>query len=159
MEVDIIVWIVVLAAAVVIEIISLGLTSIWFAGGALSALIVAILGGPLWLQIICFVIISVLLLLFTRPIAVKYFNKDREKTNVDSIVGKQGIVQTEINNLKGTGVVSIAGMEWSAKSSDDTVILPQGTVVEVVEVSGVKVICKPEAVPVATQTMPVQNAE
>ena len=100
MDYQMIAWIVVLIVAVVFEIITLGLSSIWFAGGPLVALIVAALGGPLWLQIVLFVVVSVLLLLFTRPIAVKYFNKDRVRTNAESIVGKQGIVLAEVDNLR-----------------------------------------------------------
>lgn len=143
MEIDMIVWIVALIVAIVVEIISMGLTSIWFAGGALIALIAAALNGPIWLQVACFVVISVLLLVFTRPIAVKYFNKDRIRTNAESIVGKQAIVISTLNNLQGIGQVSVEGQEWSAKSLNDDEVLEQGSVVEVVAISGVKLICKP----------------
>ena len=145
MDYQMIAWIVVLIVAVVFEIITLGLSSIWFAGGALVALIVAALGGPLWLQIVFFVAVSVLLLLFTRPIAVKYFNKDRVRTNAESIVGKQAIVLAEVNNLKGVGQVSVGGQEWSARCVSDDRVLEEGSVVEVVAISGVKLICKPTA--------------
>ncbi|MBO5985767.1 MAG: NfeD family protein [Lachnospiraceae bacterium] len=143
MDYAMIAWIVVLIAAVVIEIITLGLSSIWFAGGALVALIVAAFHGPLWLQIACFVVVSLLLLIFTRPIAVKYFNKDRVRTNAESIVGRQGIVKNEVNNLKGTGMVTVGGQEWSAQSAEENEVLTEGSVVEVVAISGVKLICTP----------------
>ena len=84
-------WLAVLAVLLVIEIATLGLTTIWFAGGALIAFLVSLAGGPLWLQITLFLIVSVVLLLFTRPLALKYMNKGVEKTNVDSIPGKSGI--------------------------------------------------------------------
>lgn len=84
-----IIWLVILAVLVVIEIITLGLTTIWFAGGALVALVVSLLGGPVWLQILLFLIVSVVLLIFTRPLAVRYMNKNQQKTNVDSIPGKR----------------------------------------------------------------------
>ena len=142
MEVEMIVWIVLLIVAVVVELITMGLTSIWFAGGALVALIASALNGPLWLQIACFVVVSVLLLLFTRPIAVKYFNKDRVKTNAESIVGQQAIVLSQVDNLQGIGQVSVGGQEWSARSVSDDEILEPGNVVEVVAISGVKLICK-----------------
>lgn len=143
MDYDMIAWIVVLIAAVIIEIITLGLSSIWFAGGALVALIVAAFHGPVWVQIACFVVVSLLLLFFTRPIAVKYFNKDRVRTNAESVVGRQGIVKNEVNNLKGLGMVTVGGQEWSAKSAQDNEVLTEGSVVEVVAISGVKLICTP----------------
>lgn len=149
MDYEMIVWIAVLIAAVGIEIITLGLSSIWFAGGALMALIVVAFHGPIWLQIACFVVVSFLLLIFTRPIAVKYFNKDRVRTNVESIVGKQAIVLAEVSNLKGCGKVSVGGQEWSARSASDDVILEEGSVVQVIAISGVKLICKPTDKPSA----------
>ena len=90
-----------------------------------------------------FFVVSIVLLIFTRPIAVKYFNKNRVRTNVESAVGKQAIVLKEVSNLKGTGKVSLSGQEWSARSSDDDTELEEGSVVEVVAISGVKLICKP----------------
>ena len=80
-----IIWLVVLAILLVIEFLTLGLTTVWFAGGALVAFLVSLAGGPLWLQLLLFIAVSVVLLLFTRPLAVKYLNKDVQKTNVDSI--------------------------------------------------------------------------
>ena len=143
MDYEMITWIAVLIIAVVVEIITLGLSSIWFAGGALIALIVAALHGPIWLQVICFLVVSFLLLIFTRPIAVKYFNKDRVRTNAESVVGKQAIVISEVSNLKGTGRVTVGGQEWSARSAIEDVEFQEGDVVEVVAISGVKLICKP----------------
>ena len=99
----VIVWLAILIILVVIEIFTLGLTTIWFAGGALVAILVAALGGPVWLQIIIAAVVSAVLLFFTRPIAMKYFNRDRERTNAESLVGRQAIVISEINNLQGIG--------------------------------------------------------
>ncbi len=135
-------WLAVLILAIIIEAISLGLTSIWFAGGALVALAAAILNAPLWLQIILFFAVSLLLLFFTRPIAVKYFNKERIRTNVESLVGRQAIVISEIDNLQGIGQVTVGGQEWSARSYEEDKKLSVGTVVNVVAVSGVKLIVK-----------------
>ncbi|MBP5222301.1 MAG: NfeD family protein [Lachnospiraceae bacterium] len=142
MNTQIIVWIAILIISIVVELITLGLTSIWFAGGALIALIAAAVGGPLWLQIISFVVVSLLLLIFTRPVALKYFNKDRVRTNVESLVGKQAVVLSKVDNLQGTGQVSVGGQEWSARSADDGQVLEQGDVVSVVAISGVKLICR-----------------
>ena len=92
------------------------------------------------LQILIFLIVSGLLLYFTRPVAVKYFNRDRIRTNVESMIGRQAIVISEINNLEGIGQVNTGGMEWSARSSYHNVVLPAGTVVTVLGVDGVKLI-------------------
>ena len=134
------IWLVVFVACIVIEIITLGLTTIWFAGGALIAAAGAALGAPLWLQAALFVTVSQVLLYFTRPIAVKYFNKDRVKTNAESLVGKQAIVTSEIDNLQGIGQVTVGGQEWSARSTAEGVTLPVGSVVIIRAISGVKLM-------------------
>jgi len=142
---EIMFWLIILIASVVIEIFTLGLTSIWFAGGAVLAVIAAALHLPLALQIILFLAVSLLLLFFTRPVAVKYFNKDRVKTNAESLVGRQAIVISEIDNLQGTGQVTVGGQEWSARSQDEQMKLPVGMVVQVVAINGVKLIVRKDA--------------
>lgn len=134
------IWLIVFVACIVIEIITMGLTTIWFAGGSLVAAVGAALGAPLWLQIVFMVLVSLVLLYFTRPIAVKYFNKDRVKTNVESLVGKQAIVISEIDNLQGIGQVTVGGQEWTARMVDDGITLPVGSVVIVRSISGVKLM-------------------
>ncbi len=140
----VIIWLVILIAAIVIEVATLGLTTIWFAGGALIALLAAVVHAPIALQILLFLIISLVLLFFTRPVAMKYFNKNRERTNAESLVGKQAIVISEINNLQGIGTVTVNGQEWSARSLDDTAIAAQ-KIVEIVSINGVRLIVKPIA--------------
>ena len=132
-------WLIALVLSIVIEIATLGLTTIWFAGGALLAVIAAALGLPLVVQIVLFFAVSLLLLYFTRPVAVKYFNKDRVKTNAESLVGKQAIVISEIDNLQGIGQVTVTGMEWSARTAEGMTI-PVGSVVNIVAINGVKLI-------------------
>ena len=102
-------WLILLIILVAIEIATMGLTTIWFAGGAFVAIIAAALNTPLYVQITLFLIVSVVLLLFTRPIAMKYFNKDRIKTNAESLIGKQAVVTEDIDNLLAVGLVSING--------------------------------------------------
>ena len=99
---------------------------------------------PIALQVVLFFAVSVILLYFTRPIAVKYFNKDRIKTNAESLVGRQAIVISEIDNLQGIGQVTVGGQEWSARSVEDDVKLPVGTVVDVMAINGVKLMVKPD---------------
>lgn len=137
---EVTIWLAVLVVCVGIEIATMGLTTIWFAGGALVSAILAALNAPLWLQIVAFFVVSLILLYLTRPVAVKYFNKDRVKTNVESLIGRQAIVISEINNLQGIGQVTVGGQEWSARSVKDDVQLPVGSVVVVRSVSGVKLI-------------------
>ena len=138
----VILWLVVLIVSIGVEVATLGLTSIWFAGGAVVAVIVAAVHGPVWLQILLFFAVSLLLLFFTRPVAVRYFNKDRVRTNVESMIGRQAIVTSEIDNLQGIGQVTVGGQEWSARTEADGMNLQPGTVVDIVAVNGVKLIVK-----------------
>lgn len=134
------IWLVILVLLVVIELLTMGLTTVWFAGGALVATLASLAGMPPAIQIILFLVVSGLLLFFTRPIAVKYFNKDRVRTNAESLVGRQAIVISEIDNLQGIGQVNVGGMEWSARSRDENITLPVGAVVVVLAIDGVKLI-------------------
>ena len=134
------IWLIVFVACVAIEIVTMGLTTIWFAGGSLMAAVVSAIGAPLWLQLILFFGVSLLLLYLTRPIAVKYFNKDRVKTNAESLVGQQAIVISEIDNLQGIGQVSVNGQEWSARTVEEGITLTEGSVVIVRAISGVKLM-------------------
>lgn len=135
-------WLVLLIVAIVAEVLTMGLTTIWFAGGSLIAIFAAVLHAPIWLQVVLFFLVSLLLLAFTRPVAVKYFNRDRVRINVESMVGRQAVVTGEIDNIQGIGQVTLSGQEWSARSTDDRVRIPVGSVVDVVSVSGVKLIVK-----------------
>ena len=135
-----VVWLGILVVLVVIELLTMGLTTIWFAGGALVAALISIPGTPLIIQILFFLIVSILLLYFTRPIAIKYFNRDRTRTNVESLIGRQAIVISEINNVEGIGQVNTGGMEWSARSSYHNIVIPVGAVVTVLGIDGVKLI-------------------
>ena len=133
-------WLVALVLFILIEIATMGLTTIWFAGGALVAVIASALGLPLVVQIVLFFAVSFVLLYFTRPMAVKYFNKDRVKTNAESLVGRQAIVISEIDNLQGIGQVTVGGMEWSARTAEAGVRLDVGSVVNIIAINGVKLI-------------------
>ncbi len=144
MDMVLIFWMVILILCIVIEVLTLGLTTIWFAAGALVAIFAALLYAPIFVQVILFLLVSLTLLFFTRPIAVKYFNRDRVKTNVESMVGRQAIVTGEIDNVQATGQVTVSGQEWSARSWDDKVRIPAGAVVVVVAISGVKLIVRTE---------------
>ena len=137
-----VVWLIVLVACLVVEIATLGLSSIWFAIGALAATVAALLNFPLWAQNTLFIAVSLVFLFFTMLIAVKYFNKDRVKTNAESLIGKQAIVISEIDNLQGIGQITISGQEWSARAAEDVTKFPVGAVVEITAIQGVKLIVK-----------------
>ena len=136
----ILVWVVLLVAFVVIEVATMGLTTLWFAGGALVAAILAALNLPSYVQIAAFIVVSLVLIIFTRPIAVRYFNVDRVKTNAEGVVGKKAIVTGAIDNIKAQGQVTVSGMEWTARSVSDDITIAEGAVVTIVAISGVKLI-------------------
>jgi len=142
---EMIFWLVLFVVLLVVEIATMGLTTIWFAGGALIAFIAAYIHLGIGLQIVLFLAISILLLVLTRPIAVKYFNQEREKTNVDSLIGQSAIVKEEINTIKATGRVEVNGMEWSAKT-EHTEIIEVNTIVSIKGIQGVKLIVEKEEV-------------
>ncbi len=136
-------WLVLLIVCLVLEAATLGLTTIWFAGGALVAMVVALLGGPVWLQVLLFFVVSGILVVFTRPIAAKYFNQDRLKTNAESVVGKQAVVTAEIDNVKETGEVLVHGQEWSARGVAEYPQIAKDTVVIVDSIEGVRLFVRP----------------
>ncbi|MDF2950920.1 MAG: putative rane protein [Anaerocolumna sp.] len=137
-------WLVALAICLVIEILTLGLTTIWFAGGALAAFLASLIFDSLLLEIIVFLAASFLLLIFTRPLAAKYFNSQRIKTNYETLFGKDGKVVEKIDNFNMTGQVIVNGQEWSARSVSDDQIIEVGQKVRIKDVSGVKLIVEIE---------------
>ncbi len=143
MSIQAIVWLALLVVLLAIELLTLGLTTIWFAGGALAAFLAAMLGWNLTLQIVLFGAVSVILLIFTRPFAVKYVNKSRVQTNVDSLIGRTAVVTEEIDNLAGTGQAQVAGQDWTARSKEEGRKIPPGTKVKIQAISGVKLIVEP----------------
>ena len=136
-------WLIVAAVFIIIEIVTLGLTTIWFAGGAILAAAVATFGAGWLTQVIVFGVTSLVLLIFTRPVVAKYFNSKRTKTNAESLVGEYCKVTEQIDNFNEKGVVLLNGLEWTARSKDDTVI-PVGTRVKLVRIEGVKAIVEEE---------------
>ena len=135
-------WLLIFIVLLVIEIGTMGLTTIWFAGGALSAFIMGIIGFGTGVQIAVFSIVSIVLLVSTRPIALKYFNKERQKTNAESLIGKQALVLEEVDTLHNKGVVEVNGQEWSAKTEEPSGVIAKNTVVTIEGIQGVKLIIK-----------------
>lgn len=137
-----IMWLVLMVVFLWIETASVSMTSLWFAAGSLAGLITSLLHGPLWLQVSLFVVVSGLLLWLLRPIAKKYFTPRLTATNVDAVVGSEGVVSEEIDNLRAVGTVKLGALQWSARSTSGEILLP-GTPVKVDGVEGVKVFVSP----------------
>lgn len=131
-------WLVLLILFAAGEAATVGLTSIWFAAGALVALIAALLGGALWIQITLFLAVSILCMAAVRPLAKKHLNSKVEHTNADRVLGQEAQVTEDIDNIHGRGAVIIRGVTWTARSQDDSPI-PAGTMVRVLRIEGVKV--------------------
>lgn len=132
-------WLIVMVLFLVVEAATVGLVCIWFAVGALAALIAALLGAEIWLQIVLFLVVSAVALYFTRPLAKKYVNAKVEPTNADMVIGKECRVTEAIDNIAGTGAVYVDGKTWTARSESDEVI-PEGTLVTAKRIEGVKLI-------------------
>lgn len=133
-------WLVFFLILVVIEIQTMALTTIWFAGGALIAFLLSLFGVGLVPQLVVFVLVSFALLFLTRPWAARFLNKKTVKTNAESLIGQEARVTAEINNQLETGTAVVNGMEWTARALEAQEIYPVGTLVEIREIKGVKLI-------------------
>ena len=136
------VWAALIVVFLILEGMTAGLVTIWFAVGALAAMLASIFGAPLWLQLVWFFVISIAALCITRPLARKYINGKIQATNADMYVGKECLVLETIDNVAGTGSVKVAGKVWTARSAGDSVT-PEGTRDEAARIEGVKLIVKP----------------
>ena len=135
-------WFCLMAVLLIIEVVTIGLTAIWFALGALVAVILASLDFSIWVQIIAFILVSGLTLAFTRPLAQKYLNSKRKATNADRLLNMVGVVTEDIDNVLAKGTVSIGGKLWSARSADGENI-GKNTEVKPLRIEGVKLIVVP----------------
>lgn len=134
-------WLILFIVMVIIEALTQGLTTIWFAAGALVALIISIFIPNVLIQTVAFVVVSVVLLVFTRPLLAGYFNRKVTPTNVDSLLGKKGMVTEDICNSEEKGTVKLDGLEWMARSAaGDSIVIPKGSEVVVQRVEGVKLM-------------------
>ena len=145
---EVIVWAALIVLFVVVEVITVGLTSIWFAGGALVALLLAAAGLDVVWQFVAFLVVSVILLMFTRPWALKYMKPKLVKTNYEAAVDKKVCLTETVDNIKGTGTAVLNGQEWTARAYEDGKIFEAGTIVKVKEIRGVTLyVTESEAMP------------
>ena len=141
-----IVWLVLMVVFLAAEASTVSMVSLWFAAGALVALLTALAGGPAWLQTLLFLAVSAGLLLALRPLVRKYLSPKLTATNVDSVVGTTGLVTAAIDNVSAVGQVKLGAMEWTARSTSGQPI-PAGTLVKVDRIEGVKAFVSPAVVP------------
>ena len=132
-----VIWLVAMIILLIIEGVVPGLVSIWFALGALAALISALLSAPIWLQIVWFLLVSIISLALTRPLAKKYVNARVQHTNADAVLGRECIVTEDIDN------VLVGGKTWTARSADDNLKIEKGETVKALRIDGVKLIVAP----------------
>ena len=137
------VWLAIFILLIIAECATVGLVSIWFAGGALVAMFLAMAGVPSGVQIVAFLVVSLILLICTRPIAMKYFNKKKTKTNYQSVIGTVVRITEQVDNFAQTGAAFADGKEWTARTVEDGVIMEKDTAAVVVAVEGVKLMVKP----------------
>lgn len=139
------VWLGVLVVFAIVEASTVTLVSIWFVGGSLAALIAALLGAEIWLQVTLFIVVSALLLISFRPLLKKFHQPRKIQTNAPANIGKLAIVTESIDNLRGLGAVKLSGLTWTARSESDKGI-EAGTVVRVKRIEGVKLFVEPAEV-------------
>lgn len=136
-------WLILFIIFLVFEIATLGLTTIWFAGGAFISFWLSIAGLGFIPQLVVFFLVSTVLLVTTRPLATKYLNKNTTRTNVEELIGKNVKVSEIIDNINETGHVMINGVEWLARAQHDGMVIQEGTLVRIMEINGVKAIVQP----------------
>ena len=142
------VWLVAMVLLLAVEIATVNLTTIWFALGALAALISSLFGAPLWLQCVSFLVLSIATLVITKPLVKKYVNSKTQPTNADMVIGKTCVVMEPIDNVRGTGSVTVGGKTWTARSETGDVFAP-GERVTAVRIEGVKlIVAAPETITV-----------
>jgi membrane protein implicated in regulation of membrane protease activity len=136
------IWLILLVVFLAVEASTVTMVSLWFAAGAVTAMAVSLLGGAVWLQILVFLAVSAVLLTALRPLVRKHITPKISATNVDAVIGTKGLVTVTIDNVAAAGRVKLGGMEWSARSVNGDMI-PEGTLVRVDRIEGVKVFVTP----------------
>ncbi len=137
---EVLFWLGLMIVFLIVEAITVGLATIWFAAGALAAMAAAIFGGGIIIQIILFFVVSLALLIFTRPIAVKYFDRNKIRTNYEDAIDKTVRITERVDNIRGTGTAVLNGQEWTARMQSDDKVLEEGELAKVTAVKGVKLI-------------------
>lgn len=136
----VIIWLVAVIVFLAVELSTVTLTSIWFAAGALAAMLVAMFNGNLVIQVIAFLIVALGLMYATKPWSKKFIDTKKVSTNADRAIGEEVRVIERVSNLDQTGKAIVHGMEWTVRTEDDNIVIEQGELVRVVRITGVKLI-------------------
>ena len=135
-------WLILMIICIIVEIGTVGLVSIWFAGGSLVACFLDMAGVHVVVQVVAFFVVSLLLLAVTRPFASRWLNRSRKKTNYEGVIGKVVRITERIDNIDGKGSALVNGQEWTARSESDNITFEQGELAQVINIDGVKLIVK-----------------
>lgn len=142
MTVEQILWLGAFVVFLAIETGTLGLVSVWFAAGALGALLVAWLGGMFWLQVAVFLVLSCATLACFRPLVKKYIVPKITKTNADSLIGMETLITGDVDNIQAKGELMLGGVPWCARSTSGEPI-SAGTLVRIDRIEGVRLYVSP----------------
>lgn len=149
MDLNWIFWVAIMVIFAIVEVATVNMVSLWFVGGAAAALVTQLLGGRTWLQVAVFLVVSIALLACLRPFTKKYVTPHKTATNADMAIGRQAYLTETVDNLRGTGALKLDGKEWSVRSATGD-ILPEGTLVTIVKLEGVKLYVESARVPVGS---------
>lgn len=150
-------WLIALIALLVLEAATVGLVSLWFAAGALCALLTSFFVDNIWVQFAVFLVVSFVCLIAIRPLARRYVNPRRVATNADRVIGAEGVVTQAIDNLRAQGQVSVSGAPWTARTEEGCPAVPAGSRVKVLRIEGVKLIVAPLSAPDAERAEPSEG--
>ena len=136
------IWVGVIVLSVIVEAMTTGLVAIWFVPAAIVAVILSFCGAEIWVQVLVWLILSILCIVFSKTVFKKFFEQKNKKTNIDLIIGEHGVVTERIENLSGCGQVKVKGQIWTARAADESKTFEEGDVVTIIAIEGVKLICK-----------------
>ena len=146
MELMWIIWVAAIIFFGIVEAATVNMVSLWFVGGSMAALIAQILGGPVWLQVLLFFVVSAGLLLALRPFVKKFVTPKQVATNADMVLGREAYITETVDNLRGTGALKLDGRTWTVRNMGED-LLTEGTLVRIVKIEGVKLMVEPVFVP------------
>lgn len=135
-------WVAIIVLSVIVEAMTAGLVAIWFVPAAIVSIILAFCRVPIWIQVMVWLIISIVCVSSTRTVFKKIFMPKTKKTNIDLIIGEHAVVTERINNISGSGQVKVKGQYWTARAADESRSFEEGAVVTIIAIEGVKLICK-----------------
>lgn len=141
-----VIWLIIAVALFVVESVTYQMVCIWFSFGAVLAMVAAWLGAPVWLQLLVFLVSSIIVLFLLRPVVKNKIRVKKSPTNADLVIGQIGVVREQVDNILQTGRVTANGLDWTARTEEDGVVIAAGERVRAVRIDGVKLIVEPVTV-------------